>query len=62
MEPISRRQALVLGALGTGGAVVGTLGLTRTGALWGTGPGSPVDSGPGAVGRTARTSSSLRDS
>ena len=50
MEPISRRQALLLGALGTGGVVAGALGLARAGApgVSGTGPGD--DSTPRLAG------------
>ena len=34
MEPITRRQALVLGACGAAGVVVGGLGLSSTGLPW----------------------------
>jgi FtsP/CotA-like multicopper oxidase with cupredoxin domain len=46
VEPITRRQALRLGALGALGVVVGGAGLSRTGLPW-AGPGGAV---PGAAG------------
>ncbi|WP_123918307.1 multicopper oxidase family protein [Georgenia muralis] len=50
MEPISRRQALALGALGTGGVVAGALGLARTGVPWGGGTSPGGDLTPRRAG------------
>ncbi|MBC7292448.1 MAG: multicopper oxidase family protein [Actinotalea sp.] len=46
-RPISRREALVLGGLGTAGVVVGAWGLSRTGLPWTAADGVAVPGAPG---------------
>jgi FtsP/CotA-like multicopper oxidase with cupredoxin domain len=45
-EPLSRRRALQLGALGAGGVVLGAAGLARTGLPWSADPAGDAVPGP----------------